>query len=106
MEVRKYLLDFCSRNTLSNKINSEGARDFVVPSRMNEGQFYITTIATNLQTIIDGGWNGQIFPNRFRDEDLRADNQNLRKLIAKMAFVEQEDILNVLKVNKTFTERN
>jgi aspartyl-tRNA synthetase len=49
-----------SRNTLSNKINPEGARDFVVPSRMN-AILCITTIATNLQTIIDGGGMDKYF---------------------------------------------
>jgi hypothetical protein len=64
---------------------------------------FITTIATNLQTIIDGGWNGQIFPNQNVSVTkiyVQIDNQ----IYAEMAF-EQEDILNVLKVNKTFTEK-
>jgi aspartyl-tRNA synthetase len=59
---------------------------------MNEGQFYITTIATNLQTIIDGGGMDKYFQivKCFRDEDLRADDRNLRKLIAKWLLLNKK----------------
>jgi aspartyl-tRNA synthetase len=58
--VRKYLsdLDFCEVET---PYNPKRARDFVVPSRMNEGILCITAIATNLQTIIDGGGMDKYF---------------------------------------------
>ncbi len=78
MEVRKYLsdLDFCEVETpYLIKSTPEGARDFVVPSRMNEGQFYaFATITTNFQTIVMVGGMDKYFQivKCFRDEDLKS----------------------------------